>query len=94
MATNLYKNKVIYNGTTLIDLTDTTAVADDVAQGKYFYTADGQKTAGALIDGDLLGYGGETIAVVGEGLAGYAIMGEATLPSMGTAVAGLTVVGG
>lgn len=39
-------NKVIYDGTTLIDLTDATAVAADVASGKYFYGRDGVKTAG------------------------------------------------
>jgi hypothetical protein len=42
------KNKVIYNGQTLIDLTDTTAEASDVASGKYFYGKDGVKTQGGL----------------------------------------------
>ena len=40
-------NKVIYGGTTLIDITDTTAVASDVASGKYFYGKDGVKTEGS-----------------------------------------------
>ena len=31
------------------DVTDTTAIAADVAQGKYFYTADGTKTAGSYV---------------------------------------------
>lgn len=40
-------NKVqLADGSVLIDLTDTTAVAADVAQGKYFYGADGVKTIG------------------------------------------------
>lgn len=39
-------NKVIYGGTTLIDITDTSAVAADVASGKYFYGNDGVKTEG------------------------------------------------
>lgn len=39
-------NKVVLNETTLMDISDTTAVASDVAQGKYFYTAAGVKTAG------------------------------------------------
>ena len=42
-------NKVqLANGTVLIDLTDTTATASDVASGSYFYDAAGVKQAGTL----------------------------------------------
>ena len=43
---NQYNNKVVLGNETLIDITDTTAVASDVAQGKYFYLASGQKVVG------------------------------------------------
>lgn len=38
--------KVILNGETIVDLTDTTAEAADVVAGKYFYNALGEKTLG------------------------------------------------
>lgn len=44
-------NKVEYDGNTLIDITDTTATASDVASGKYFYTAAGVRTAGTASGG-------------------------------------------
>ena len=39
-------NKVIYGGNTLIDITDTTALAAQVLDGYYFYGRDGVKTEG------------------------------------------------
>ena len=49
--TALGVSKVTLNGTTLIDITDTTAVASDVADDKYFYTAAGNKTEGTASGG-------------------------------------------
>lgn len=49
MASNPYPNKVEKrDGTTLLDITDTTAIASDVLIGKNFYLATGQKVQGSL----------------------------------------------
>lgn len=47
MASNTYVNQVgLADGTILIDLTTDTAVATDVANGKYFHLATGERVAG------------------------------------------------
>ncbi len=74
MASNPYVNKVVFGNSTLIDISDTTAIAADVAQGVYFYLATGQKVQGTGsggVDGDELGYGGALqLLVLGTGQLG------------------------
>lgn len=48
MASNPNVNKVVYGNTTLIDITDTTATAGDVAVGKTFYSASGARSIGTM----------------------------------------------
>ena len=65
-------NKVIYDSTTLIDLTSDTATADDVVSGKTFHTRAGTVATGTIVDGDSLGYGQDRSApIVGMGQADY-----------------------
>lgn len=51
MATNPYVNKVEYGGTTLMDITDTTADDADVAEGKVYYKASGLRSVGTASGG-------------------------------------------
>ena len=58
------------------DVTGTTAIAADVASGKYFFTASGvltlgTATGGSYQDGDNLAYGG---ALVGSAIVGSAVL--------------------
>ena len=83
---------------TFTDVTDTTATAADVAQGIYFYTAAGVRTVGTSqgggVDGDNLAYGNYIPAIVNQAIVGLSLVGEQTQPLVGTALAGLTVIGG
>lgn len=47
MANNQYVNKVIYGGTTLIDISDTTADASKVLYGEKFYLQSGASATGS-----------------------------------------------
>ena len=52
MAENPYVNKVeLSDGTTFMDISDTTATEGDVLNGKYFYTSSGAKVQGTAIAG-------------------------------------------
>lgn len=74
MAQNPYVNKVVFGSVSIIDISDTTAVASDVAQGKYFYAASGVKTEGSIANGNNIGYGlsDRSLGMVGVGQADYA----------------------
>ena len=88
---NTYKNKVVLrDGTTVMDITDTTAVASDVAQGKYFYTATGEK-----VEGTATGGGGGAVVVTEEQLPGGGIAKHITAVDISdtTAIASDVAVG-
>ena len=59
MASNPYVNKVVYGGTTLIDISDTTATADKILSGYGAYGANGQWMNGTASAGS-----GSAITVV------------------------------
>ena len=67
-------NKVVYGSNTIIDITDTTAIADSVLAGYNFYRANGVKTAGAVADGDIIEYGDPTAPLAGVGLSDQMVL--------------------
>ena len=62
-----YVSKVVYGNETLIDITDTTAVASAVLSGYRFYTAAGASASGAC---NFDTYTGDATAAAGEILSG------------------------
>lgn len=69
---NPYKNKVVYGNQVLIDLTDTTAEAADVAAGKYFHDKTGARVEGTAVGGAISvvetedSHGGTIVEITGE----------------------------
>lgn len=81
-------NKVVYGNTTIMDITDTTAEAADVASGKYFYTASGVKAEGTGSGGggisadDIATYNySEVTGVSASFIASYAFCSNTALVS-------------
>lgn len=68
-----YPNKIIKDGTVLIDLTDSTVTPASLMQGVVAYGADGSRLVGTHedVDGDSLGYGA---ALVGSAVVGTAVI--------------------
>lgn len=73
MANNPYVNKVVNaeTNTTLIDLTSDTAVAADVAQGKYFHLATGERVQGTSTGGS-----GTEAGTVTQDQDGYLVLDD------------------
>ncbi len=69
---NPYVNKVVVNGVTKIDITDTTATAADVASGKTFYDSSGAKRTGTASTDRMVvvrtpdSHGGTIVTITGE----------------------------
>lgn len=93
---NLYKNKVIYGGNVLIDLTQDDVTAADVAQGKYVHLPSGERVQGTnTYDADT----SDATAVAAEILSGKTAYknGEeivGTMPNRGAVTGSIATVAG
>lgn len=54
MADNPHVNKVVFGAVSIIDITPTTAVEEDVAAGKIFFKADGSQATGTASGGGVV----------------------------------------
>lgn len=52
MAENTTVNKVVINNETVMDITDTTATPESVAEGQVFYKASGERSTGTMVETD------------------------------------------
>lgn len=68
------KNKIVYNGQTLIDLTGDTITVGDVVSGVTFHLRDGSIGTGTIVNGNNIEYGmtDGTLPLVGVAKVGYA----------------------
>lgn len=64
-----------------IDISDTTATAEDVAQGKYFYTSNGVRTVGSSAGGAVTSVNGQTGDVVLDAEDVGALADTTTIPT-------------
>lgn len=89
---NQYKNKVIYFGETLIDISDTTAVANKVLSGYKFYLKSGaQATGTCTFDADTsdgTASASEILATKTAYVSGAKVTG--TMPNIGTQTSTIT----
>lgn len=91
MANNPYVNKVeLADGTTLLDISDTTAQAGDVLQGEIFYTASGARSVGTALTG-VQDVEVDGVSVVnGNGIAEIDLTGKADVSAIPTKTSELT----
>ncbi len=70
------KNKIIYNGNTLIDLTGDTVTADKLMQGYTAHDRSGALINGTIVDGNNLEYGltDGALPLVGVAKVGSAVI--------------------
>ena len=89
---NQYRNKVIYYGQTLMDISDTTATQSDVLTSKYFYTKAGEKVQGSCTynadTSDATASAGEILTGETAYVNGNKITG--TMPNVGSQTATIT----